>query len=154
MIQSVAREKQRLDTLFVLAGKLPPEEEALSHWARYLCVLTSGFIENSMRMLLKTYIEQHANDAVANFAWTRIKDLTNLNEERLARLLGSFDPMWRETFEDKTSSQQKDAIDSVVATRHLIAHGQSVGITLVRMKQYLAEVFNAVKIIDEECINQ
>jgi hypothetical protein len=133
---------------------MPADEEVLSHWAKYLCVLTSGFVENALRLILYDYATRHANETVASYVSARIEGLTNLNDERIAQLLASFNPIWRDTFVETRSPDQKDAIDSVVANRHLIAHGRSVGLTLARMKEYYLKISQAVKIIDEDCVNK
>ncbi len=152
MIQSVVREKQRLDRTFSLVEHMQLDPEVMSHWARYLCILTSGFIETSVRLILQNYVTEHAGKSVADFIQSRIEQLTNLNDEKISQLLGAFDPRWRDLFQGKRSEKQKDAIDSVLANRHQIAHGRSVSLTLARMKQYYAEISNAIKIIDEECV--
>jgi len=154
MILPVAREKQRLDQVFSLVAILPKDEEVLSHWARYLCVLTSGFLENSLRTLLQFYTEKHANKTVADFVLSEVKHITNLNEDKIVQLLGSFSTTWRDTFLSLRSPEQKDAIDSVVANRHLIAHGKQVGISFVQIKEYYGSISKVVKILDEECINK
>ncbi len=154
MIVPVLQEKQRLDNVFSLVGQMRLDEEVLSHWAKYLCVLTSGFVENSLRLILHDYAIKHANEIVASYVSARVEGLTNLNDERIAQLLGSFSPTWRDRFLETRSAEQKDAIDSVVANRHLIAHGRSVGLTLARMKRYYVEISQAVKIIDENCVNR
>lgn len=154
MILPVVREKQRLDKVFSLVGQMSLDEEVLSHWAKYLCVLTSGFVENALRLILHDYATKHANETVSSYVSARIEGLTNLNDERIAQLLGSFNPTWRDTFLGVRSAEQKDAIDSVVANRHLIAHGRSVGLTLVRMKGYYLEILKAIKIIDENCVKR
>ena len=46
------RYKDRLDAVFALASKEGRDEEGLSHWACYLCVLASGFIEVSLKSRL------------------------------------------------------------------------------------------------------
>jgi hypothetical protein len=104
-------------------------------------------------MVLRHYARKHANPQVTSFVEGRLDSVTNLNEEKIAQLLGSFNPVWRESFQSKRTPQQKDAIDSVVANRHQIAHGRPVEVTLVRMKNYYAEVAGAVKLIDEQCVN-
>ena len=154
MILPVVREKQRLDSVFSLVKQMRLDEEVLSHWAKYLCVLTSGFVENALRLILHDYATKHANETVASYVSERIEGLTNLNDEKISQLLGSFSPIWRDTFIRVRSPKQKDAIDSVVANRHLIAHGRSVGLTLARMKVYYDEISQAVKIIDENCVNR
>ena len=123
MIQQVSREKQRLDGVFALIGHMNVDEEALAHWAKYLCVLTSGFIENCLRMILQGYARKHANQPIVSFVESRLEGITNLNAERISQILGSFNSIWREGFLQKLSPEQKDAVDSVIANRHLIAIG-------------------------------
>ena len=79
--------------------------------------------------------------------------ITNLNEERIGQLLGAFSSEWRDKFTGKRTEAQKAAIDSVIANRHSIAHGQSVSLTLARMKEYYTEVVKTITMIDEECVN-
>jgi len=153
MILEVAREKQKLDHVFDLVSHLHDEEEVLAHWAKYLCVLTSGFIENSLRNLLTHYSASRAASPVVNYVETRLKGLTNLNEERIAQLLGAFSPSWRHTFTKQLTDKQKGAIDSILSNRHLIVHGQSVGLTFSRMKTYYEEVIKVITLIDEKCVN-
>ena len=154
MILQVSREKQRLDHVFSLVRQMDIDEEILAHWAKYLCVLTSGFVENALRMILQDYVNKHANQPVINFVETRIEGITNLKEDKIVQLLGSFNPHWRERFLHMRTPEQKDAIDSVVANRHLIAHGRSVSVTLARMKEYYGQVVKVIRIIDEDCVNQ
>jgi hypothetical protein len=153
MILDVAREKQRLDHIFDLAKHLDIKDELLAHWAKYLCILTSGFIENSLRMILTCYAKDKSSPQVANFVESKITGITNLNEQKIAELLGAFNSAWRERFTEMRTESQKDAIDSVVANRHQIAHGRSVGLTLARMKDFYTEVVKVITLIDEQCVN-
>ena len=51
------RRKQHLDHLFGEARALP-DPELKSHWARYLCVLVSGFVETSVLALYREYFHE------------------------------------------------------------------------------------------------
>jgi len=154
MVIEVFTEKQRIDNVFDMAHQLDASDELLAHWAKYLCVLVSGFIENSVRTLLSKYAMNKASPIVANFVESKLKGVRNLNDEKLVQLLGSFSSEWKDTFIQKRTETQKAAIDSVVANRHQIAHGRFVGLTLSRMKQYYDEVVQAIVLIDEQCINR
>jgi len=153
MILDVFREKQKIDHLFKLSSHLAHNDELLANWAKYLCVLTSGFIENSLRLILKCHVANKASPEVVNFVESKINGITNLNEQKISDLLGSFSSDWKKNFSVTRTNEQKDAIDSVVANRHLIAHGRSVGLTLTRMKDYYEEVVKAITLIDEKCVN-
>ncbi|MGA7578063.1 MAG: HEPN domain-containing protein [Desulfobaccales bacterium] len=154
MNPELSSEKQKIDRIFNLSSRLNNDPELLPNWAQYLCVLTSGFIENSLRIILTKYAADKATPQVANFVKSKIKGITNLNGERIAQLLNSFSSNWHERFINTMTITQKDSIDSVIANRHLIVHGRSVGLTLVRMKDYYKEVVEAITIIDEDCVNR
>ncbi len=44
----------------------------------------------------------------------------------------------------------KDAVDSVVSNRHLIAHGQDVGIGFGTIKKYYERVVKAIETLEKE----
>ena len=46
---------------------------------------------------------------------------------------------------------RKDAIDSIMANRHLIAHGKNSGISLVRVKDYLEKSIEVIEFIENQC---
>ena len=119
---TVSRKKQQLDRIFELSRDLPQEEEMLAHWARYLCVLTCGFFESSIRQLIASYVNTTANKRTANYVKHHTRRLTNLNDDKLKQLLGAFSEEWRIGYESRLSSDQKDAIDSIFANRNRIAH--------------------------------
>jgi hypothetical protein len=146
--------KDRLDAMFALAAKQVADEEVLSHWARYLCVLTSGFIEVSLRSILSEYVAVRSHPDVTNFVVSRLQRMTNLNEEKVYKLLGAFQPAWAEQFRLKRTDTQKAALDSVVANRNQIAHGGSVGLTLARMKDYYGEIVAVLNLIEKECVRK
>ena len=62
----VVRFEQRLDDLFAKIEDVP-DLELKSHWARYLCILVSGYLETSVRAIYGEYSKNRANDNVANY---------------------------------------------------------------------------------------
>jgi len=154
MILDVSREKQKIDHVFSLTDTIQPDEELMSHWAKYLCVLTSGFVENSLRSILAQFVVARSSSEVANYVESKIRSITNLSEERVYQLLRSFSSDWGDKFREKRTEKQKDAIDSVVANRNLIVHGRSVGITILRIREYYTEIIKTITMIDEECVNK
>src|SRR6266852_4659994 len=91
-------EKQKLDQLFARLKHFVGDEELAAHWSRYLCVLLSGFIENILRVLVTDYARDKAHPNVSNFVAKQISSTTNLNEEKIEQLLGSFSQSWRDSF--------------------------------------------------------
>ena len=77
MILDVLREKQKIDAIFDLIKRLEADEELLAHWAKYLCVLTSGFIENSLRIMLTFYAKNRTTPQVSNYVESCMKGITD-----------------------------------------------------------------------------
>jgi hypothetical protein len=72
-----------------------------------------------------------------------------LNTERLLQFVGAFEKEWRQNLERFVSGERKAALDSVVANRHNIAHGDPVNITYVQLKEYYRSVCEVVDYVEE-----
>src|SRR5262249_6868094 len=133
-------------------GKSLSEDlELQSHWARYLCVLVSGYAEHSVRSLYTEYARDNASPAVAAYVQSQLKGFLNPKMENILTLSRLFKPEWAEELEGAVQEQIKASIDSVVNTRHHIAHGRSVGISFSIISQYYKDVLVLVRMIEEQC---
>ena len=140
--------KQRLDHLFTRASTVSGDTEMLSHWARYLCIMVSGFIEESVCAIFSSYCQSKAAPNVANYACSRLERLNNPKMEQICQLAGWFSEAWRKTLEAATEGEIKDAVDSIVANRHEIAHGATVGISYLRVKEYYGRAVKMVEAVE------
>lgn len=144
----VATHRARLESTFVRIQSLSAEDlEVRSDFARYLCVLVSGFVETAISELAAEYCQRYSAPTVSNYAQNQLARLQNVKSERLLQLIGSFDPKWRIELEKFIDGARKDALDSVVDLRNKIAHGESVGVTYVRIREYyqrIAEIIDYV----------
>jgi predicted LPLAT superfamily acyltransferase len=150
----VARLKQRLDATFKRADALTGDAEILSDFARYLCVLVSGYLEQAVIELLLEYVRKHASPAVQRHVERRLRRFTNANAEKLTTLLGSFDPDWRKDLEGFLVDEHKDAVDGIVSLKNRISHGrvEGVGVTIARAKEYYVRVNDVVARIADLCL--
>lgn len=146
MNKEIASQRQSLDHLFLEVKKIS-DLELQAHFARYICVLVSGFVENSIRAILYEYSSKRSNEQVLGFVFARLAKITNLNQQRIGELLGDFSNEWQDVFNKTISDEQKDAFDSILANRHQIVHGKSVGISFVRVKEYYKNIVGAIEII-------
>lgn len=147
----VWRLKQRLDATFQRVGQVATDPELQSDFARYLCVLLSGYLEEAVSELLLEHSRRSAAPSVQRFVESRTRRLTNLNSQRLQELLGSFDPDWRKDLEQFVVDERKDAIDSIVNLKNIIAHGQSVGVTYTRVRGYYQQIQTVVERVANLC---
>jgi len=142
------RYKQRLDNLFECGSKFSDDIEMLSHWAKYLCIMVSGFIETAVRATYTAYARKKAAPYVANYACAKLGKLSNPKMQDICELTRSFNETWGNRLEKATDGDIKDAVDSIVANRNQIAHGRDVGMSFARVKKYYGSVVKMVEIVE------
>ena len=143
--------EKRIERMFKQAKLLDSNPEFLAHWARYLCVLVSGYLEISIRTIYQQYARTNSNPKVAQFVEKRLKGFQNPKMEKIVQLAYSFSPEWGLSLENSVKDKTSDAINSVVANRNQIAHGVQVGITIGNLQDYYLEVQRVVSIIKAHC---
>jgi len=150
----VERQKQKLDATFTRASKLVPLDDAelLSDFARYLCVLVAGLLEQSVIELTLEHVRNHSEASVQGYAESRLRQFTSANVQRITDLMGSFDASWRSDLEGYLVDERKAAVDSVVALRHNISHGRFVGVTMATIKEYYLRVKHVIDHIADLCV--
>jgi hypothetical protein len=141
----VSRLRKRLDAAF---GRMPSssaEPELQADFAKYLCVLVSGFFENAIVALILDYVERRSAPEIMTYVERQLSRWTNPNAEKIATLFGAFRPEWKDSLDSFLVDQRRDSVNSLVALRHQIAHGASVGTSLSQIKSYytvIIEVLN------------
>jgi hypothetical protein len=150
--------KQQVDALFKDADALykklradgyPRESAVQAAFAQYLCVRVSGFVDASVGHILSKHIAHQANKVtVRRFAEIKLGKVTNLNAERLCRLLSDFDAQWRTQLETFLNVERRDALDSVVANRNNIAHGRPTTVTFSRVSEFHKRATEIIDYVD------
>ena len=146
--QEISEHRQHLDYLFKRVASVSGDIEFQAYWAQYLCVLTSGFIENSVRNLYTRYAKVGSNAFVANYVSHELQSFQNAKAERILELTKLFNPEWEVALRNFMKDKRKDAIDSVVNLRHQIAHGRSVSVTFARIRDYYQSSVEVIDFID------
>jgi hypothetical protein len=145
----IHRYRQLLKSLFEKVSSLPDDNELKAHWAKYLCVMVSGYIEVAIRAMYAQYATLKSHPNIAAFVGKELERFQNPSMEKILTLTGRFDPVWERALRLASEGELKDSIDSVVAVRHQIVHGRSVGITYSRIRQYYEDVEKVIDIIDK-----
>jgi hypothetical protein len=148
MNPSILAHRQRIDNLFKKVA-LFEELEIKSEWSKYLCILVSGFIEESLRVLLEKYCENKASENIQKFVGKKIDNITNCNTNKMRTILDEFSSDWSNEFTNRINDQIKTAIDTVVGNRHKIAHGRSITMSYHNISTYYNNVKKAVEILEE-----
>jgi len=144
--------KQRLDRLFDQVKEFTDNAELQAQWSRYLCILVAGFIEKSLQEILYAYTSGKAELNVSNYVYSRLKGFTNPNMERILNLLGAFQADWPAKIETIAEGEMKDAVNSVMALRNPIAHGENTGISYTRIKSYYKSILKLLQHIEDICV--
>lgn len=151
--RELIRQKDRLDSLFQqLTIASSGDAELQSHWARYLCVIVSGFLENAVEVLLVEYTSKRASEEIIQFVSRELGQFQNPKFGKIADVLGMFSSEWKKNVDVLTSEEIKDAVNSVVNNRHQIAHGQSTGISLATIRQYYDRIVIVVADLESRII--
>src|SRR5207302_300181 len=108
--------------------------EVQADFAKYFCILVSGFLENSLIALVLDVAQRRSAPEIALFVERQLDYWTNPNCEKICQLLGDFNPGWRTAVDAYLVDERKAAVNSLVALRHRIAHGESVGTSLAQVK--------------------
>jgi len=148
----VRREKQRLDEVFARASGVRGDPELSSDFARHLCVLVSGFLEQAVIELLLEYVRLRSHESIQRHLGQRLRRFTTANAKNITELLGSFDLDWQSDLEGYLVDEHKDAVNSVVNLRHTVAHGRFAGVTLASVQRYYDRVKEVVDHIADLCI--
>lgn len=146
----IAAHQARVEAAFERAASIQ-DLQTQADLARYLCVLVSGFVETATAHAYASYAKSKASPGVARYVERQLSGFTNANAEKLCALAGAFDSGWRDDLVEYLAGERKDAIDSVVANRHLVAHGQDVGITYARIARYFEHAKDIVAEVELQC---
>lgn len=127
--------------------------EMQGHWARYICVLTSGYVENAVRDIYGRYIRKNSySNPVIRYTTKQLEGIQNPRPDRLIKIAAAFDPEWGRALERYLDQDYRsDAIDAIMSHRHLIAHGRSSNITVGQINQYLAKVIEVAEYMEVQC---
>jgi hypothetical protein len=148
----VRRLKQQLDATFARAAGLGDSIELRSDFARYLCVLVSGFLEQAVVELILEHARKRAGPSVQEYVESQMRRFINAKAQKLIELLGSFDLDWGKDMTAFFATEgTKEAVDSVVDLKNTIAHGRSVGVTIARVTAYYEQVQKVVLKIADLC---
>jgi hypothetical protein len=147
--------QRQLDDLFEKVAILEADPEMQSHWARYLCVRVSGFLEIAISTIYKNYAKEKASPFVVNYVEKQLSNFQNPKMEKILNLTRSFNPEWADLIELelKNNGELKDSIDSIVDLRNKISHGDNSNssLTYTRIKSYYENALKVIHLLEEQC---
>lgn len=151
--RNLTTQLQRLNELFKRVNSACGSDiEMQSHWAKYMCVLCAGFLENAVTEIYGDFVKGASSQPVANFAEYILSKTQNPKASKFVEISAKFKKNWGdslETFLDDNG--RKEAINAIMTNRHLIAHGKTSYITIVQVKDYLKKSVEVIEFIENQC---
>lgn len=152
-LKNLSSQYQRRTWLIAQANGLPAEQlELRAHWARYICVLSSGFLETSLKEVYAHYARSCSAPGVGDYVESQLERVQNPKASRFVETAQAFNKRWASDLSVFLEEDgRKEAIDAIMANRHQIAHGKDSGITLARVSDYLAKSVRVIEFIEAQC---
>lgn len=139
-----------IESLF-LNAEIFEDDEIKAHWAKYLCILISGYLEYSVQTIFEKYSELYTNQYVQNFVCSKLERLSNPWMNRIVDLASSFNEDWGAQIRTQTHGELRDSVNGIIRNRNKIAHGENSDITLLQLKSWFENSITVIRIISQEC---
>ena len=133
------------------------DEELESHIYKYICVLISGYLETKLNGVITNYKKsEHFNNHECKETINSQRKIQNVKWCSIRPFFANIDDNFINSLKDKfyDFDETIDSIDTIVRTRHKIAHGEN-NIPILS-KNDLERYFNNIKQFlqkIQECIN-
>jgi len=149
------RQYNRITDLITKAKEFEPDDVLRSHLTKYICVLCSGFIENSVYHTFSDLADSSCPPSVVlTYTKSQLYKIQNANSEKIRALAKSFNPDWHDTIRDFLQEENRGAaINYILKDRHNIAHGRNSDITILKLEDYLNKTVEVIKFIENDLNN-
>lgn len=148
----IERQRQKLDATFKRASATNSDAELLADFAKYLCVLVAGFLEQAVIELPLEHVRTRSDISIHRHVERNLRRFTNAKAQRIIDLLGSFEPDWGKDLENYLVDEHKAAVDSVVDLRNSVSHGRPAEVSMRRVQDYYVRVKCVVDHIADLCV--
>ncbi len=150
--------RTKLNAAFTLAEETikangwEPSLQALL--SQHLCVLLSGFAEAFVEDVLRDYALTHGDWRLQRAASWVTDRFQNPKAGRLEELLATFDQEWgndlKTFFGDDPA--RRDALNSVVANKNKIAHGEDSNVSYVVLRSWRTSLQETAAFVEGLCL--
>ena len=146
------RQYRRIEALIIMTKEFEPDDVLRSHMTKYICVLCSGFIENSIYHTFSDIADRSCSPSVVlTYTKSQLYKIQNANTEKIKELTKSFNPDWHDSLRDYLQEENRGAaINYILKDRHNIAHGRDSEITIAKLEEYLNKTVQVIKYIEDE----
>ena len=144
--------RKKLNYIFSKVKDYDSEDgEIDSYLAKYLCILASGFLEDSVRGIYGKFVEGKSHPNVSKYVKSRLHYFQNAKYEDIKQLIYAFNDEWGHDFENFITDEMKTSINSIVDNKNLLAHGSNSGITYAQLESYWENSLKVLDFIEAQC---
>ena len=143
---SIAQEKkEEINEIFKREKESEIPDYLKSSLAHYICILTSSYLENSLRHVILDYTERKCPDqSIRKFINSSLERMRNPNYQNIKDLLEKFD------LQVQLDNRQKETINSIYTNRNAIVHnGSPANLSLSRVEEYFEIICRVVDAIEQ-----
>jgi uncharacterized protein YutE (UPF0331/DUF86 family) len=124
------------------------ELELRADMARYACLRLTGFLEQALITSATQLVKTQSSGSPQTFALSHLQKSFNPRSEAILKHVERFKTEWRDEFEQLLSEDEgSQHLNSLVGIRNQIAHGQSQGVSIERVKEYRKTVDEVVNFL-------
>ena len=125
------------------------ELEIRAHWAKYNCVLISGFIEQAVKEIFLEHASAEGSTRLRNYIEGTWPNSRNMRCDTIREILRYCDVDWATDFEAWLSnSEKKKEINEIIRWRNDIAHGKEANTTNVTLQSVDQKFHIACDLVD------
>ena len=139
----------RIDDVFQRAVGFNDNPEIQADYARYLCVLVTGFLEQSVVRVILEYVDELGDPSLSRYVAETLRRPGSMQAQEILRLVGNFNENWKTELGEKLTTRHREAIGSVYASRHKIAHGEDVDLAYRQVRGDYVLVLEAIEFLEE-----
>ncbi len=146
------RFERRIDDLILqieTVGKNDDNDEVVSNLSKYLCILISGYTEKVFVDLIVRHYNNRTSPQLVRFISHKLKYVTNLNLQKIEKILNAFDSEWVAVLQKKMNYDiYTDSLSTIYGNRNNIAHGGISTITVSTLKEayhYIKELIEEIR---------
>ncbi len=117
----------------------------------YLCVRTSGYLENSVQIILLEYVQSKTTDiATQNYVQNNL-NFINADYGSILNTVRRFNENWKTSLRQNNVQQYRSVLKNLMESRNRIAHGKDSKITIQELQGYFTQIQNLVLLLHNTC---
>lgn len=136
--------EKTLERLFEEISYLDDGDANKAHLTRYLCVRISGYLEVVVKYLIIDLCDGTSPMPISNYVQAKAKYITNLSFKKICELLSDFNSDWEVDFKNAVTEEQRASLNSIVANRNNISHGNQDNTSYRDMVTYYKHIKEVV----------